>query len=312
MKPTWKVILLIMLAGFVGWRVMAQEPQASRPSSGQPYDPNGLSGGQQSNPAAQTNSGVPISGAVTLTPGAGRGGETDGTVKGGADVSDLTITAVPLTTDELSMMLEKARQIASEMESASIHRANNARNSMQPWNPIDVEGRDRLRKELRLFVMRAFEARHALQRMEVALLEKKLQAMNRKLEEQETKASEIIERRIDDLLNPNLRWDDSAIKNSATGRPLAFDGIRALTASEAASITAQNHSPGEAASELSKRITECMESLIRLRGLQQKAASKGSNSEHLATQIKDEEQRLRNLMGLPNIDGQRIIPSSER
>ena len=53
-----------------------------------------------------------------------------------------------------------------------------------------------------------------------------------------------------------------------------------------------------------------MESLIRLRGLQQKAASKGSNSEHLATQIKDEEQRLRNLMGLPNIDGQRITPTN--
>jgi hypothetical protein len=48
----------------------------------------------------------------------------------------------------------------------------------------------------------------------------------------------------------------------------------------------------------------------RLRGLQQKAASKGSNSEHLATQIKDEEQRLRNLMGLPNIDGQRITPTN--
>jgi hypothetical protein len=83
---------------------------------------------------------------------------------------------------------------------------------MKQLDPTDVAERDRLRRKLRQYVMEAFKARLDMQRMEVAILEMKLNAMNRKLEEQETKAAEIVEHRIDDLLNPDLQWDENSQK----------------------------------------------------------------------------------------------------
>jgi len=108
--------------------------------------------------------------------------------------------------------LEKTRQNASQKESSSIQLASEVRLVMKQLDPTDVAERDRLRRKLRQYVMEAFKARLDMQRMEVAILEMKLNAMNRKLEEQETKAAEIVEHRIDDLLNPDLQWDENSQK----------------------------------------------------------------------------------------------------
>ena len=113
---------------------------------------------------------------------------------------------VPMTS------LEKIRQNASQKEASSIQRAIEVRLAMKQLDPTNVAARDRLRRELRQPVMEALKARLHMQRMEVAILEMKINAMNRKLEEQETKAAEIIEHRIDDLLNPDLQWDESSNK----------------------------------------------------------------------------------------------------
>lgn len=124
----------------------------------------------------------------------------------GSGMGEMYYVPIPMTS------LEKIRQNASQKESNSIQLASEVRLVMKQLDPTDVAERDRLRRKLRQYVMEAFKARLDMQRMEVAILEMKLNAMNRKLEEQETKAAEIVEHRIDDLLNPDLQWDENSQK----------------------------------------------------------------------------------------------------
>jgi len=132
--------------------------------------------------------------------------EMGGTMAADGSGGAMGYVPIPMTS------LEKTRQNASQKESSSIQLASKVRLVMKQLDPTDVAERDRLRRELRQYVMEAFKARLHMQRMEVAILEMKLNAMNRKLEEQETKAAEIVEHRIDDLLNPDLQWDENSQK----------------------------------------------------------------------------------------------------
>ncbi|MEQ1829310.1 MAG: hypothetical protein ABL921_25320 [Pirellula sp.] len=54
---------------------------------------------------------------------------------------------------------------------------------------------------------KAFKARHDLHLVEVTSLTMKAQAMMRGLEERTKSHAEIVDRRLDDLLNPSYRWD---------------------------------------------------------------------------------------------------------
>lgn len=132
--------------------------------------------------------------------------EMGGAMAADGSGGEMYYVPIPMTS------LEKTRQNASQKESNSIQLASEVRLVMKQLDPTDVAERDRLRRKLRQYVMEAFKARLHMQRMEVAILEMKLNAMNRKLEEQETKAAEIVEHRIDDLLNPDLQWDENSQK----------------------------------------------------------------------------------------------------
>jgi hypothetical protein len=64
------------------------------------------------------------------------------------------------------------------------------------------------RSELQAVVRKSFEARQALQRAELADLAHRLQSMQQSIDMRDKVAEKVIARRVEDLLNPDLKWDD--------------------------------------------------------------------------------------------------------
>ncbi len=64
-----------------------------------------------------------------------------------------------------------------------------------------------LRSELRNVVRQAFDDRQRLQRAELTEFARRLESVQRSLEARERVADQIIDRRIEDLLNPSWNWD---------------------------------------------------------------------------------------------------------
>jgi hypothetical protein len=63
------------------------------------------------------------------------------------------------------------------------------------------------RSELQAAVRKSFEARQALQRAELADLAKRMKSMLQSIDLRDKLAEKVIERRVEDLLDPNLKWD---------------------------------------------------------------------------------------------------------
>jgi hypothetical protein len=63
------------------------------------------------------------------------------------------------------------------------------------------------RTAVRKHVTEAFEARQDLLRQELAAFRSRLDDLTRTLEDRQLAKNTIIDRRVDELLNPNLRWD---------------------------------------------------------------------------------------------------------
>lgn len=61
---------------------------------------------------------------------------------------------------------------------------------------------------LRKAVARAFEARQKLLELEIADFQARLDALSKRFAERNKAANEVIDRRVQELLHPNLRWDD--------------------------------------------------------------------------------------------------------
>lgn len=72
------------------------------------------------------------------------------------------------------------------------------------------EARDEMRGRLREAVREAFAARQELQRGELDALRERLSRIERQLQMREQLRDKIVERRVDELLNPDLRWDERA------------------------------------------------------------------------------------------------------
>jgi hypothetical protein len=70
--------------------------------------------------------------------------------------------------------------------------------------------------ELRRLVAAAFEARQQLQQAEVAALSQRLQAIQQSIAAREKNKPAIIERRVSDLLDPNLAWESAPEATTAT------------------------------------------------------------------------------------------------
>ena len=83
-----------------------------------------------------------------------------------------------------------------------------------------------------------------------------------------------------------------------------------LTVSEVVSVSLQNRVPSDSPRELAARINDCMASFESLRRLQKEATVTTSVNDELLRRMRDEERRLRSLMGLPKSDGRLITPTS--
>ena len=129
--------------------------------------------------------------------------------------------------------LAKLRTKADETENASIANANEVRLAITSTPPKDRSAIDKLKSELRSAVDEAFKSRHDLQVMEVTYLTMKAQAMNRVLLERTKSHAEIVDRRVDNLLNPNYRWDTIAKPNALIPLPVSSDRTKSGTNSSA-------------------------------------------------------------------------------
>lgn len=91
------------------------------------------------------------------------------------------------------------------------------------------------RQSLKNSVTTAFDARQALLRQELAEFRNRLERLAKTLEARERDKAAIIQRRVDELLNPNLNWDatgnprDTGMMGSAAGgsteRPMTARGV---------------------------------------------------------------------------------------
>ena len=98
--------------------------------------------------------------------------------------------------------LAELRSKAERAEQLSVEKAKAVRDA-KTAEPSDKSA-EGLETELRLVVADAFNARQDLQFMEITSLAIKSKAMSRKLNERQARQAEIIERRTNNLLEPNL------------------------------------------------------------------------------------------------------------
>lgn len=111
------------------------------------------------------------------------------------------------------------RQQFQQLESRCLQLARQIRN--------DPSGR---RDEaLRKAVADAFQVRQQLQRAELAAFHQRLRDISQSIEMRERIADQIVSRRVDDLLNPNLKWDLSTEAAATPGAPDPTRGTGAVT-----------------------------------------------------------------------------------
>ncbi len=127
--------------------------------------------------------------------------------------------------DARAARLEFFRKESESAEKRSIERANFIREQLKN-TPGDMSAnlRQALKAELRTAVFAAFKARHDLQILEVAALRLKLGAMDYKLQERQDSYADIVDRRVEELLNPNKQWNAES--------PAANTPLREATAAE--------------------------------------------------------------------------------
>jgi len=77
-----------------------------------------------------------------------------------------------------------------------------------------------LREQLKDAVAKAFEARQAMLAAELEVMQAQLAATRQSLEARKRISSEIVARRVEDLLNPGLKWDDAQLAGAPTSAPL--------------------------------------------------------------------------------------------
>ncbi|MDX1925473.1 MAG: hypothetical protein SFV81_03080 [Pirellulaceae bacterium] len=119
--------------------------------------------------------------------------------------------------DTLEKTLASLRTRANELEGASLEKANEARRLLAAAMPETSEDTEKIKAELRAAVDEAFNARQKLQLMEFTSLTLQVQTMLRKLNQRSESQAEIVDRRVDDLLNPNYRWDSGTVPLISNG-----------------------------------------------------------------------------------------------
>ncbi len=106
------------------------------------------------------------------------------------------------------LRLDALREKAALAEKRSIERASIIRERLKQSEGVnDAEVKKAVRTELRVVVLEAFKARQELHAAEVASLEKKAESLKQRLVERDASSAEIVDRRVDELLNPDKQWN---------------------------------------------------------------------------------------------------------
>ncbi len=90
-----------------------------------------------------------------------------------------------------------------EQEAAGLIKMLNDHPARSQVTGVDAGFRANLTKVVR----NAFEARQGLQRAELAAFRLRLDALQKRIDDRERRQDEVVKRRVEELLNPNLKWD---------------------------------------------------------------------------------------------------------
>jgi hypothetical protein len=126
-----------------------------------------------------------------------------------ATASGYATVQIPVTGAPHSPEMAEAMQKYSELENRSRELARQIRMLGQDESEAANAKREELREQLQKAVQQAFEARQKVQQIEVDQLKKRLVGVEETMQKRESKKEQIIESRIDELLDENqeLRWD---------------------------------------------------------------------------------------------------------
>ena len=195
------------------------QPEGMMGNSASSFNPLGVTG---PGPGVRSSASGSMAGMMSGTSSAGgRGGryqsEAMGYMRMFSGMSSRQLIGVEQAKSEYRVAEERAAQLAVQVQQQS------------KSNPKDPQ-LSNLRKQLEDMVADAFAKRQQLHRVELAELEQRVQKVQASLEAREKIRKQIIDRRVEELLNPNVNWD------SATGSdPKPMDP----TASAAAPGTVQ-------------------------------------------------------------------------
>ncbi len=114
--------------------------------------------------------------------------------------------------------VDDLRQLYNELEQRTRELAARLRDPL----PNPATG-DRLNDELRDTVKQAFEARQKLQRAELAEFSQRLRGIQQSIEMRDRISQQIIDRRVQELLDPNLKWNAAAIVGDNQAPPVRDD-----------------------------------------------------------------------------------------
>jgi|GEM_PF-5313092 len=95
-----------------------------------------------------------------------------------------------------------------QFEAQAVQLANALR-QQQSTIPQDAQKEKELKSELQGAVHSAFHARQSWQRAQAAQLRTRLEQIERRISERSQMSNEIIQRRVDELLNPQKQWDSN-------------------------------------------------------------------------------------------------------
>lgn len=107
--------------------------------------------------------------------------------------------------------LDQLRRAADDMESRTFELANKVR-QLQTKQPSDAQRVTKLEQELTKVVAAAFRSRQELLQSEVASLQQRAQGIQRSIEARNRVAKQIVDRRVADLLNPDVNWEATETK----------------------------------------------------------------------------------------------------
>jgi hypothetical protein len=143
--------------------------------------------------------------------------EPPATATGTGTATTGTATAAPRDPKFAGPYVEQVAQLAREVERHALELARQHRQLAAEHG--DAKQLDSLKARLQAEVGKAFEARQQAQRIELAALAQRLQQIERTIAARERIKDRIIERRLEELLDPALRWDVAAAGQPAAGNP---------------------------------------------------------------------------------------------